>query len=453
MRDELKLLRDADRLAHAYTASTEARRVFPSASDKSALDALAVDLPDQAGDPADTLALLQRYAEPATVTSNGPNYFGFVIGAVLPAAAAADRLVSAWDQCASAHLNSPAVAAIEHIAAGWLLEVLDLPRQSSVGFGTSATACGLACLATARQTLLARRGWDVAQRGLTGAPRIRVVVSATAHVTIHKILRVLGFGGDDIHVVDVDAHGCIDVSRIPVVDDTTILCLQAGEVNTGEFDAFASIIPHARASGAWVHVDGAFGLWARASAQYRHLTHGVEDADSWTTDGHKWLNTPYDCAMAIYRDGALASQTLNAGAAYAQSEDSAQKNLTLEFSRRARGVAVWAALHSLGKQGVAELVNQCCRHATALADGCRELGIPVLNRVVLNQVLCGFDDERDTQGLVDAIQEDGRVWFGGTRWHNRAAFRLSVSSWRTEQRHIERCLAIIREHLPAATRR
>lgn len=450
MTSEIDLLTRADALARDYVAGVRNRRAFPAVDDIAALDAFDIPLPEQSNDPAQSLELLNRYATPATVTSNGPHYFGFVIGAVLPSAAAADRLVSAWDQCASANVNSPAAAAIETTAARWLLDILDLPRDASVGFGTSATACGLASIATARNALLARQGWSLDTMGIAGSPPIRVVVPATVHVTIKKILRVLGFGDNNIAIAPTDAHGRIDPTKLPEIDASTILCLQAGEVNTGEFDPFDTLIRDAQAQGAWVHVDGAFGLWARASERYKHLTTGIEHADSWTTDGHKWLNTPYDCAVAICRDGRLAAETLNANAPYADSEPTAQKNLTLEFSRRARGIAVWAALHTLGRSGVAALVEQFCQQATLLAEGCRDLGIPVLNRVVLNQVLCGFDNEQQTRQLLAAVQQEGDVWFGSGQWNGKAAFRLSVSSWRTERADIDRCIAAIRRHLPTS---
>lgn len=289
--------------------------------------------------------------------------FGFVIGASLPATPAAERLALAWDQCASSAVNSPAAAAIEKAAARLVLEALALPRESAVGFGTSATACGLACLTAGRRTLLARAGWDFDHDSLTGAPEIRVVVPETVHVTVLKALRVLGFGTGRLVRAPCDAHGRVDPERLPPLGDRTILCLQAGEVNTGEFDPFADLIPRAKAAGAWVHVDGAFGLWARASGPARRLTDGVEDADSWTTDGHKWLNTPYDGAMAICRDAGALAAAMNADAVYSQAEPDAQKNLTLEFSRRARGLPIWAALRTLGRTGVEEMVERHRRQA------------------------------------------------------------------------------------------
>ena len=431
---ELALLADADRRALAYLADVADRRVFPDAHALAALQRFDEPLPDVGRVDAETLALLDEVGSPATVASNGPHYFGFVIGAALPAAAAAERLMLAWDQCASAFDNSPAAATLEAVAAGWVLDALDLPRESAVGFGTSATACGIACLTAARRTLLARAGWDFDRQGLAGAPAIRVVVSETAHVTVRKALRILGFGLDQLVVAPVDAHGRLEPARLPALDARTILCLQAGEVNTGEFDDFAAIVPRARAAGAWVHVDGAFGLWARASREAAPLAAGVELADSWTTDGHKWLNTPYDGAMAICRDASALAEAMNGDAVYATAGvgplgRAAQKNLTLEFSRRARGIPVWAALRTLGRHGVAMLVDRHRAQARRLADGLRAAGFEVVNRVVLNQVLVrGASDAATVQVRVDAIAS-GELWFGATVWQGRPAFRLSVSSW------------------------
>jgi len=436
MKNELALLRDADARAANYIKTVSDARVFPSSEAIADLQNLTGALPDKGCDPKETLALLDRYGTPAAVTSNGPNYYGFVIGATLPAAAAAERLAAAWDQCASSFANSPVAATLEKTAGAWLLDILDLPREAGVGFGTSATACGLGCLAAARKFLLAAKGWDVDTQGLGGAPAIRVVVPASVHITVKKALRLLGFGLDNVAYAPVDAFARIDPTQLPPLNDATILCLQAGEVNTGEFDLFADIIPKAKAAGAWVHVDGAFGLWARASNKRRHLTEGVDGADSWTTDGHKWLNTPYDGAVAICRDKRLMAETMNADAAYSASEADAQKNMTLEFSRRARGIPIWAALHSLGREGVEALVDQFCDNAAALAEGLRDSPIEVLNRVVLNQVLCRLGDDEKTKAFVAAAQNSGEIWFGPSIWEGRAAFRLSVSSWRTEPAHI-----------------
>jgi glutamate/tyrosine decarboxylase-like PLP-dependent enzyme len=434
---ELALIADADARARDYLQTVAERPPFPDRAARDGLAIFAEPLPDRGQDAADTLRLLDQHGSPATTASNGPRYFGFVIGASLPAAAAAERLMLAWDQCASSYDNSPVAAMIEKIAAAWLLDVLDLPRESAVGFGTSATACTLSALSAARRALLARAGWDFDKDGLIGAPEIKVVVSETMHITVKKALRLLGFGMARLIVAPTDDHGRIDPDRLPPLDDRTILCLQAGEVNTGEFDPFVPLIDVARTAGAWVHVDGAFGLWARASSR-RALTEGIEGADSWTTDGHKWLNTPYDGAVAICRDADALAQAMNADAVYAISAKDSQKNLTLEFSRRARGIPIWAALRTLGREGIAALIDRHCDEAEWLAGQLRSNGLYVLNRVVLNQVLVrGGTDERTAQ-IRDAVIETGAGWFGTTIWQGRPAFRISISSWRTEHEDVAR---------------
>ena len=440
--DELALLAHADQRAHAYLAGVGNRPVFPGATALANLSAFDEPFPDQGHPALDGLRLLDEAGSPATVASNDPRYFGFVIGATLPAAAAAERVMLAWDQCASSFDNSPAAATIERVASRWVLDALDLPRESGVGFGTSATACTLVAIAAARRALLAKRGWDFDGDGLSGAPEVRVIVSATVHITVKKALRILGFGTNRIVAAPVDAWGRIESESLPPLDDMTILCLQAGEVNTGEFDPFATLIPRAKAAGAWVHVDGAFGLWARASSK-AHLTDGIEGADSWTTDSHKWLNTPYDGAMAICRDfGALAA-AMNSDAVYSMASQDAQKNLNLEFSRRARGIPVWAALRSLGRAGLAAMIERHCGQALRIADGLRRAGYDVLNRVVLNQVLVRAATDEQTIAIRQAAQASGEVWFGPTVWEGRPAFRISVSSWRTEDEHADNLVQLL----------
>ncbi|KVU69419.1 pyridoxal-dependent decarboxylase [Burkholderia ubonensis] len=440
--DELALLADADRRAHAYLTSVDTRRVFPDAAALANLAAFDEPLPERGKPADDVLRLLDGAGSPATVASNGPNYFGFVIGAVLPAAAAAERLMLAWDQCASSFDNSPVAATIERRAARWVVDALDLPRDSAVGFGTSATACTLVAIAAARRALLARKGWDFEGDGLIGAPEVKVVISALAHITVKKALRVLGFGMKRIVVAPVDAHGRIDPDRLPPLDDMTIFCMQAGEVNTGEFDPFAVLIPRAKAAGAWVHVDGAFGLWARASSKAA-LTDGIDGADSWTTDGHKWLNTPYDGAMVICRDADALAVAMNAAAVYSSAERDAQMNLNLEFSRRARGIPIWAALRALGRDGVAAMIDRHCALASRVATGLRAAGYDVLSRVVLNQVLVRAATDAQTVAIREAAQASGEVWFGPTVWQGRPAFRISVSSWRTEEAHVDRLVDLL----------
>ncbi|MFI8483241.1 pyridoxal phosphate-dependent decarboxylase family protein [Pseudomonas sp. NPDC078700] len=434
--DERQLLGEADQRALDYFDSQHTRPAFPTKQAIAALSALDQPLNEHALAAQQVLRHLDEIASPATVNSNGSRYFGFVIGATLPAAAAAERLVLAWDQCASSFDNSPAADVIERIAGRWVLEALRLPTSSAVGFGTSATACTLACISAARRALLARKGWDFDGDGLMGAPEVRVVVSASVHITVKKALRILGFGTKRLIIAATDAYGRIDPLQLPPLDDLCILCLQAGEVNTGEFDPFSAIIPVAKGAGAWVHVDGAFGLWARASSS-EQLTEGVEQADSWTTDGHKWLNTPYDGAMAICRDADALAQAMNSDAAYACASKDAQKNLNLEFSRRARGIPIWAALASLGREGLRQMIDQHIRQASTLAERLRTAGYQVLNRVVLNQVLVRADDDQQTLAIRLAAQASGQVWFGPTVWQDRPAFRLSISSWRTTDADID----------------
>lgn len=449
MLEELDLMADADARAASYLRSTGVRRVYPGKAEIEALSKLVEPLPEIGRPGVEGLALLDEVGSPATVVSNGPHYFGFVVGASLPAAAAADRLLAAWDQTGS----SPVAAVLEDVAGKWVLDILDLPAGSAVGFGTSATACSIGCLATARRALLKRLGWDVEEKGSYGAPELRIIVSEKVHVVILKALRILGFGKRDIHFAPIDTYGRVDTARLPPIDDRTIVCLQAGEVNTGEFDPFSDIIPFAKAKGAWVHVDGAFGLWARASARHRHLTDGVELADSWTVDGHKWLNTPYDVAMGICRDPDEIAETMNSDANYAPSSKRAQRNLTLEFSRKPRGILVWAALRALGRSGVANMVERHIRQAKHLAAELERKGFQILNRVVLNQVVVRADDDAQTAMIRNAVEESGEAWFGPTVWGGKSAFRLSVSSWRTEDEditHLVELITRLRDDLPQA---
>jgi glutamate/tyrosine decarboxylase-like PLP-dependent enzyme len=441
MTDELT--QEADRRAAEYLASVDERDVFPSAETLGGLARFDEPLPENGSSELSTLELLDDAGSPATVTSNGPRYFGFVIGASLPVASAAERLALAWDQCASSFTNSPVADTLEKVAARWTLEILDLPRDSAVSFGTSASAGGMACLTAARRRLLERKDWNFDEDGLLGAPPVRVVIPDSVHITVTKALRVLGFGTKNLVRAPVDEQGRVDPARLPELDDMTILCLQAGEVNTGEFDPFESLIPAARDAGAWVHVDGAFGLWARSSERMKHLTAGIEGADSWTTDGHKWLNTPYDGAMAICRDAGALAAAMNSDAVYATASADSQKNLGLEFSRRARGIPIWAALRTLGRRGVAEMVERHCRLARRLADGLKDAGFEVVNRVCLNQVLARLESEDATRAVQAAAEKTGRIWFGNTVWQGRAAFRLSVSSWRTRDEDVDEAVSIL----------
>lgn len=435
--EELTLLEDADRRARAYVSGIGARPVFPADESLAGLSAFDEELPRAGLSASSTLALLDEAGSPATVETNGARYFGFVTGATLPVAAAADRLALAWDNAGLARVTSPVADTVEQVAARWLLEILDLPREAAVGFTTSATAGTLIALAAARRALHARHGWDSDRRGVAGAPVLRVVASELAHVVVLKALRVLGFGLDNVEWAPVDGYGRVDPARLPELDDRTVLVLQAGEVNSGEFDPFDALVPRARAAGAWVHVDGAFGLWARASA-HRGLTTGIEGADSWTVDGHKWLNTPYDSAMVVLRDRALLAETMNSDAPYAVAADTAQKNLTLEFSRRPRGIPVWAALRTLGADGVAELVDRTVALAQRAAAGLRETGYTVPNRVVINQVMARAATPERTAQIARTAQASGLTWFGTSTWQGEPVLRISVSSWRTGTAEIDK---------------
>ncbi|MCC4908366.1 pyridoxal-dependent decarboxylase [Microbacterium sp. cx-59] len=441
---ELAVLRDADERARRYIAGIGTRPVYPDATAIAGLDAFREQLPEEGHGAESTIDLLDRVGSAAAVETNGHRYYGFVIGATLPVAAAADRLALAWDNSASSATGSPALAAIEAVAGEWLLDILDLPRESAVGFSTSAASGTVVALAAARRTVLARAGWDLDQRGLHRAPGVRVVASELTHVVVKKALRVLGFGLDSVTFAPTDDLGRIDPERLPEIDARTILILQAGEVNTGEFDPFDRIMDAGGDAAGWVHVDGAFGLWARATA-HRELTAGVDRADSWTVDGHKWLNTPYDSAAVIVRDREALVHAMHAGAEYSAATADDQMNRTLEFSRRARGVTIWAALRGLGRRGVAAQIERSVALARQAADGLRASGYTALNRPVLNQVLVRAESPAATARILAAAQASGRTWFGGTVWRGEPAFRISVSSWRTGPEDIADLVALLRE--------
>jgi glutamate/tyrosine decarboxylase-like PLP-dependent enzyme len=435
------LLADAARRAAAYLDGLAARRVAPDAAALARLDGLDAPLPPGPTSPAEVLARLDALS-PATVATAGPRYFGFVTGGSLPAALAANVLAAAWDQNAARAVMSPVAAALEAVALRWCLEALALPAGAAGAFVTGATTANFAALGAARRAVLAREGWDVEAKGLFGAPPIRVVVGDEVHVSVLKALAMLGLGRERVERVPADGQGRMRADALPALDARTILCLQAGNVNTGAFDPAAEIVPRARAAGAWVHVDGAFGLWARASPSRAALAAGCEGADSWAIDAHKWLNVPYDSALAIVRDPAALRGAMGVQAAYLVGDASREpSDFTPELSRRARGVEIWAALASLGRAGLAELVERCCRHAARFARGLEAAGFRVLNDVVLNQVLVSFGDADRTRRAVEALQADGTCWCGGTAWQGQAAMRVSVSSWATGDEDVERSLA------------
>jgi glutamate/tyrosine decarboxylase-like PLP-dependent enzyme len=387
------------------------------------------------------LSRLDDLVSPATMAMAGPRFFGFVIGGALPVTVAASWLATAWDQNTGLYPATPGTSELETVALRWLLELLDLPRDAAGSFVTGATVANLTALAAARHRVLADAGWSVEADGLFGAPPITVIVGAEAHTTLFKGLGVLGLGRSRVLRVPVDRQGRMRADALPRIAGPTIVCLQAGNVNSGACDPFTEIIPRVRDAGAWVHVDGAFGLWARASQSCASQVRGLELADSWATDAHKWLNVPYDSGLAFVRDAAALRAAMAVTAEYLPT--SPQRNpsdYTPELSRRARGVEIWAALASLGRTGVADLVDRCCRHAQRFALGLAAGGHEILNDVVLNQVLVSFGSPERTRAVIQALQQDGTCWAGVTVWQERTAMRISVCSWATTDADVERSL-------------
>lgn len=438
--DEGDLLRKTAERATSYLAGLKSRRVAPTKDDVRDLDRLPIDLPDQPTDAGEVIELLDRHGSPATVASNGGRYFGFVIGSSLPAALAADWLTSAWNQNGVAEVLSPVATRLERTAVRWVREVLGLPSGAEGAFVSGATMANFAGLAAARHSVLARSGWDLEKKGMNGAPRVTVISGEEIHASAVKALMMLGFGTENLVRLPVDGQGRIISQSLPAISGPTIVCIQAGNVNSGSFDPFKPLVDWAHQGGAWVHVDGAFGLWAAASPTRRHLTDGVDGADSWSTDCHKWLNVPYDSGLVMVRDPVqLKAALANPYAPYLAGDFLKDRaDYAPEMSRRARGVDAWAALMSLGRTGVADLVERCCRHATRFADILSQGGCEILNDVVLNQVLVSFGSDEATQRVISAVQEDGTCWCGGTKWHGRAAMRISVSSGKTTGDDVER---------------
>ena len=442
MRD---LLARVAELAADHLESVGERHAGPIAGFDELRAALGGPLPEAGAPPEQVVEELARGAAPGLVASPGPRYFGFVTGGAVPAALAADWLASAWDQNSFSAVSSPAASVVEEVACGWLLDVLGLPPDAGAGLTTGAQMANVTGLAAARHALLAREGWDLEEQGLTGAPPLRVFAGAEAHVTLWRALRLLGIGRAQVEVVPADEQGAMRADALRL-DGPAIVCAQAGNVNSGAFDPLTEITAAAREHGAWVHVDGAFGLWAAASPALAHLTAGAGDADSWATDGHKWLNVPYDCGVVAVRDREAHAAAMGMSAAYLIRDASARSNSDWvpEASRRGRGFAVYAALRSLGRDGIAELVERNCALARRLAE--RVGGeIEVLNDVVLNQVLLGVEDD-----VIARVQADGVLWAGGTVWHDRPAMRVSVSNWSTTEEDIDRSAdAILAAHRAA----
>jgi glutamate/tyrosine decarboxylase-like PLP-dependent enzyme len=443
MDDVRALLRVAADLAGDFREGLSERpqAVRVSADDLRA--ALGSPLPEGPTDAETVVRELAAAADPGLFPTAGGRFFGFVIGGTVPASLAADVLTSGWDQNAGLYVAAPSASVVEEVAGAWLVELLGLPAHASFGYVTSGQMANFTALAAARHHVLRAAGWDVERDGLTGAPRIRIVVGEKRHGTIDRALRMLGLGSPT-DVVPADSNGRMLADRLAIGDEPTIVCAQAGEVNTGAFDDFHAIADRCDAApNTWVHVDGAFGLWAAVSPRLRRLVDGVERADSWATDMHKWLNVPYDCGVAFTAHPESHSGAFTARAPYLVFDATTRDEIDWnpEHSRRARGFTVYAAIRSLGRSGIQELVERCCDHATAFAEGLRRLGAEVLNDVDLNQVLFRFDTDDETERVLHAVQESGEAWMGGTTWDGRAAIRISVSNWETSADDVARTLA------------
>lgn len=451
------LLTDASVRAVRYLSGIANRSVAPGPEDVERLSLLGGPMPEDPGHPKEVLALLDDVGSPATIASTAGRYFGFVIGGSLPATVAANWIAAAWDQNASMRVMSPVAAALEDITLGWLRDVLKLPQSTGVGFVTGATMANFSCLAAARHALLERAGWNVEENGLFGAPPLTVIVGDEVHVSVLKALAMLGLGRSRLTRLPTDGQGRMKSGSLPAVDERTIVCIQAGNVNTGAFDPAAEICSHARRRGAWVHVDGAFGLWAAAAPERAHLMTGFAEADSWATDCHKWLNVPYDSGLAFVREPQHLRSAMAVNAAYLQASDSREPyQYTPEASRRARAIEVWAALRSLGRRGLAEMIEGNCRLASHFAGKLRSAGYSILNDVVLNQVLVSFGDAAATRRVISELQKEGTCWCGGTEWQGHTAMRISVSGWATTELDIDQSadaiLRVAASVIPAGAR-
>lgn len=437
--DLCSLLDQARDHAVEHIDGLDDRPVFPPPAAIEALGVFDEALPRSGADAAETLRLLHERGGPATVAATGGRYFGFVTGGALPAAVAARWLADVWDQCAALTVMSPVAGKLEAVCERWLAELLGLPPGTACGFVSGASVSLLCGLAAARWELLRRQGWDVSAKGLYGAPEIRVVVSEAAHATVFRSLALLGLGRERVEWVAADQEGAMRADALPKLDDRTLLLFQAGNVNSGAFDPFAEIVPRAEAAGAWSHVDGAFGLWAAAAPALRHLCAGAERANSWSCDAHKTLNAPYDSGLVLCRDAGALAAAMQASGAYLQWDATRDgMRYTPEMSRRARAIELWAALRTLGAEGVAALVEQLCARARRFAEQLDAAGFRILNDVVFNQVLVAGATGEETRAVLAGVQRSGECWCGGTTWRGAPAIRISVSSWATTEADVDR---------------
>ena len=427
--------------AMRYVNEVRQRKVAPEQRDIQAMEQFRETFPEGPSDPKSVVAMLDELGSPATVASAGGRYFGFVIGGAVPAALGANWLAGAWDQDAALRVMSPIAAELEEVVLQWVREALGLPGNCEGGLVTCATAANFTALATARCALLRKAGWNVVDDGMFGAPPIEVVVGAEVHASVLKALSLAGFGKRRVTMVEADGEGRMRAEKLPKLSERAIVCIQAGNVNTGAFDAAKEICTRAREQGAWVHVDGAFGLWAGLSPRYEHLTQGFALADSWATDAHKWPNVNYDSGIVLVQDGRALREAMTVSAAYLTPETKREPmHHTPDASRRARGVELWAALKSLGRSGMRALIERTCALAKRFEKGLRTAGYEVLNEVVINQVLVSFGDAKTTHEVIRRIQEEGTCWCGATEWQGKTAMRISVSSWATTEADVDRSL-------------
>ena len=441
-----ELLADAAARAIRYLRERDDRHVYPSEEASLALQGFVEGLPVDGTEADEVLRMLDEFGGPGTVASTGGRYFGFVTGGAHPASVAAAWLAAAWDQNAGLGVASPTAAVLDTIVGDWLVELFGLPADSQHQFVVGTSAANAVCLAVARDHLLAEAGWDCVADGLIGAPRLRVVVSQEAHSSVTKALGFIGLGRNAVTTVPADAQGRISVEYLPDPGDPTLVILQAGNVNSGASDSFGLVADHFTDSPSWIHIDGAFGLWAATSPKHQHQVDGLDRADSWSTDMHKWLNVTYDSAVAIVRRREDLARTFQVGAAYMPDSTRLEPvHRGPDMSQRARAIETWAVLKSLGQSGVAQLVERSCDHARTLAAALESGGLVVHNDVVLNQILVGCNDDSETEALVNAVQRDGRIWCGGSEWRGRPVMRISVSSWSTTAEDIDVAAAAIME--------
>ena len=444
--EDKQLLDSARAYAYDYMDQVSSMDAFPSPGSLSLLDRLSEPMPDGPGVPEEIIRALHEVGSPNTVAQTGGKYFGFVNGGVTPVALAAKWLSDVWDQNSALYAMSPIASKLEEICEQWIVELLGLPEGTAAGFVSGSSTAIICGLAAARNELLARLGWDVSEQGLFGAPRIRVVVGEQAHSSVWKALSMLGLGKGTAELVPTDEQGRMRLDALPVLDDRTLLIIQAGNVNGGAFDPINDLCDAANAAHAWVHVDGAFGLWAAACDTTKHLVSGIEKADSWSADAHKTLNAPYDCGIVLCKDRSCLVNAMQATGSYIQYSDNRDGMLyTPEMSRRARSVELWATLKYFGKSGLDALVEQLCQMTRYFADGLKERGFIVDNDVVFNQIVMRCDTPEATTRLLDRIQSSGTCWCGGATWNGRPVIRISVCSWQTTTADIDQCLALFTE--------